>query len=178
MEINGWASEEDGGNGGPGPGPDGGNGGPGPNGGNGGSGPEGGNGGHGPAAQPSDVTSIADTADQEVASVAESIASSLHVSPQRKGRGPMKRPSTPVLDPAPEKKFAPKNRPPSKPITQRTVYLDSSESEDEEMQAVLLEDAQQARAQPRGTSRNTSTKTPGVESDDTDDDQTSDYKGY
>ena len=171
---------------GPGPGPNGGNGGPGSNGGNGGPGP-------GPEAQPSDVISILSstdgsgriqssqrvpTQDLDVASVAESIASSLHVSPQRKGRGPMKRPSTPVLDPAPEKKFAPKNRPPSKPITQRTVYLDSSESEDEEMQAVLLEDAQQARAQPRRTSRNTSTKTPGVESDDTDDDQTSDYKGY
>ena len=171
---------------GPGPGPNGGNGGPGSNGGNGGPGP-------GPEAQPSDVISILSspdgsgriqssqrvpTQDLDVASVTESIASSLHVSPQRKGRGPMKRPSTPVLDPAPEKKFAPKNRPPSKPITQRTVNLDSSESEDEEMQAVLLEDAQQARAQPRRTSRNTSTKTPGVESDDTDDDQTSDYKGY
>ena len=124
------------------------------------------------------------TQDLDVASVAESIESSLHVSPQ-KGRGPMKRPSTPVLDPVPEKKFAPKNRPPAKPVqkkpppkTRRVLDLDSSESEDEAMQAVLLEDAQQTRVQPGRTARNTSTKTPGVQSDDTDDDQTSDYKGY
>ena len=76
--------------------------------------------------------------DMDIASVAQSITSSLHVSPQPKQRGPAKRAGSPELDPAPTKKAPPKTRVPAKapaikkaPVKKKTILLDSDSELDE-----------------------------------------------